>query len=156
MNYGQARLAVGLCLYLDHQQRRANYEEWRERMEKNISRWEDALSSLENARSRIQNNLENNQERLEKNEGFLDRITSEKTVQWYERCLKNIEIYKTGERVEEMKAKVAKYQKDLATARATRRDIKRWIQEGEDSLGEIDEKISDLRHKIRDVSGKLN
>ena len=143
-------------LYLRNQERRANYEEWCDRVSGNIRRWEESLSKIEAAISRVDGNNRLNAEKLRKAERYLDSLNSGKTLDWYNRTLHFISVSKSADRVIEAQVKIDEYNKKKVNAESMVSRYAKWISDGNRSLYEMRTKVRDLSDKISSAYSKLN
>lgn len=123
--------------------------EWRNRMEGNISRWEDSIYRLERAIDKKKNNKINNQNKLYKAEEFLNKMTSGKSKEWYERALKK------QRKFSHLDAKIQSYESKIESVKSRICTLKTWISNDESSITGIKRKIEDIKYKIDDVERKL-
>ena len=146
---------VALALVLDHDQRRRNYEEFRERVEGNIQRWEEQLRRNSDAQQRTRDNIAKNKDRLRKTGDFLERMESPSTQEWLERNERNAREHKNPEVRQTAAGKVSDHYAKVSDARSSYERTQAWVDEGRDKLYQLENRERELRSKISDANSKI-
>lgn len=146
---------VALALVLDHDQRRRNYEEFRERVEGNIHRWEEQLRRNADAQQRTRENIAKNKERLRKTGEFLERMESTSTQEWLERNERNAREHRNPEVRHAAAGKVSDHYAKLSDARSSYERTQDWIEEGQNKLYQMENRERELKSKISDANSKI-
>jgi len=134
---------------LDYAQDKENKRiAWRNRQEENIERWKNSVYELELAKKRALNNIHKNKIAIDKAEGFLTKLTSGKSQEWYNRV--------SNSTSNASQAKALEHKNKISSVETRIADIKKWINEGEKKIKSIDGKINDVESKISDVEYKLS
>jgi chromosome segregation ATPase len=149
------RNVLALAVVLDYEQRRRNYDEFRERVSGNIERWEEQLQRNKEAQSRANTNLTRNIERLAKSRSYLERLDSSTTREWLERTEQNAREHSKPEVRQAATAKVKEHYAKLADARQQYTKTQTWITEGREKLRDLQHRENELNSKISSARSKL-
>jgi chromosome segregation ATPase len=149
------RGALFIAALVDYDNRRRNYEEFRERLEGHIDRWEGQISTLEvKLEKSIQNN-ERNKERLGKAKAFLDQLSSPQSIDWLERQKRNMLSHRSEEVISAASDKIAQHEQKVQSVTEQIETLERWINEGYERVRSITDLISTLESKISSAKSKL-
>jgi len=146
---------VALALALDHDQRRRNYEEFRERVEGNIQRWEEQLRRNADAQQRTRGNIAKNKDRLIKTGEFLERMNSASTQEWLERNERNAREHRNPDVRQAAARKVSDHHAKVSDARSNFERTQAWIEEGQSKLYQMENRERELKSKISDANSKI-
>jgi len=149
------RAALGLYLYLDHQDRQAKHEEWRERTINNINRWKDNVDTIEDIIEKSNNNVKSNTEKLSKANDFLNRMTSSKTTEWYEKTVNFINVCKNPSKAADAQSKIDEYDKKVSSCEDNITRLEEWIRTDKRKIYDLEEKVRSINNKISNCRSKL-